>query len=64
MEMYFKILLLTKCYFDLPGTGNCIDTMEHFENLMMIRLKYSIKILYMKKIVAKMFRSYHFSFFK
>ena len=32
MEMWFKILLLTKYSFDLPGTGNCIDRMEHFEN--------------------------------
>ena len=32
MEMCFKILLLTKYPFDLPGTGNCIDRMEHFEN--------------------------------
>ena len=29
MEMCFKILLLTKYYFDLPGTGNCIDRMKH-----------------------------------
>ena len=32
MEMCFKILLLTKYYFDLPGTGNCMNRMEHFEN--------------------------------
>ena len=32
MEMCFKILLLTKYSFDLPGTGNCIDRIEHFEN--------------------------------
>ena len=32
MEMYFKILLLTKYSLDLHETGNCIDKMEHFEN--------------------------------
>ena len=32
MEMCFKILLLTKYSFDLPGKGNCIDRIEHFEN--------------------------------
>ena len=32
MEMCFKILLLTMHSFDFPGTGNCIDRMEHFEN--------------------------------
>ena len=32
MEMYFKILLLTEYFFDLPGKGNCIDRMEYFEN--------------------------------
>ena len=31
MEMCLKILLLTKYSFDLTGTGNCIDRMEHFE---------------------------------
>ena len=28
MQMCFKILLLTKYSFDLPGTGNCIDRLE------------------------------------
>ena len=32
MEMCFKILLLTKNSFDFPGTENCIDRMEDFEN--------------------------------
>ena len=32
MKMYFKILLLTKYSLDLPGTGNCIDRIEHVEN--------------------------------
>ena len=32
MEMYLKILLLTKYSFDLPGTGNCLDRMKHFKN--------------------------------
>ena len=32
MEMYFKILLLTKYSFDLPRTRNSIDKKEHFEN--------------------------------
>ena len=32
MEMRFKILFLTKYSFDLSGTGNCIDRMEHFKN--------------------------------
>ena len=31
MEMCFKILLSKKYSFDLPGTGNCIDRMKHFE---------------------------------
>ena len=31
MGMCFKILLSKKYSFDLPGTGNCIDRMEHFE---------------------------------
>ena len=56
MEMCFKILLLTKYSFDLPGTGNCIDRMEHFENNDDQTLKYYIRILYMKKNVAKVFR--------
>ena len=38
MEVHFKILLLTKYSFDLPGTGNFIDRMEHI-----------ISISYMKK---------------
>ena len=64
MEMCFKILLFTMYSFDLPGTGNCIDRMEHFEINHDQTLKYYIRILYMKKIVAKVFRSYHFSFFE
>ena len=32
MAMCFKILLLRKYSFDLPGTRNCIDRMEHFGN--------------------------------
>ena len=32
MGMCFKILLLTKHSFDVSGTGNCIDRMDHFEN--------------------------------
>ena len=32
MGMCFKILLLAKHSFDLRGTGNRINRMEHFEN--------------------------------
>ena len=32
MEMCFKTFLLVKYSFDLPGTGNCIDRTEYFEN--------------------------------
>ena len=53
MEMCFKILLLTKYSFDIPGTGNCIDKNGTFSKLMMIRLKYYTRILYKKKKVFK-----------
>ena len=47
MEMGFKILLLAKYSFDLPGKLYRQNAV--FGKLMMIRLKYYIRVLYMKK---------------
>ena len=32
MEILFQYVAFNKLFFDLPGTENCIDRMEHFEH--------------------------------